>query len=386
MNDILSTIRTGIESVQRAVRSDNFAAEYGYDEDLLRVVLRKSSLVLLEQDPLLLLTYSPNAQFVIPREGLDWTPAMLVSRGVVIHAQTAEVVLFPFHKFFNLGEHPVWGDPQRIKNVVSVTEKMDGIMIQFGYFRNELICASRHKLFSPAANQALQMLEASKVKVPHGYTLICELVHEQYPPPNPARVRYPQNGLYLLFLRDMRSFALIPASAFYGEQQVAPPVYLPRQYQATRIEDIRQIIQDEEKDRRIEGVVVQDSEGKGNLLVKVKSLGYLEGLLVMRNLSLQTLLEKYKTEGLDALDSLIATYAEVEWLQETEASRLAELIRATEEKVREEVATYQQAKTVQEIPEPMRWVWGYRGTPEKMERAIRITVCHRIEREVRELK
>jgi hypothetical protein len=93
-------------------------------------------------------------------------------------------VSFPFHKFFNIDEH----DETGLQEVAgwqyrSITEKVDGVMIQVFRHGGEVVFASRHGIGTRASQLAAALAVRHSYSYPLAdrfrHTLICELIHPE---------------------------------------------------------------------------------------------------------------------------------------------------------------------------------------------------------------
>jgi len=146
---------------------------------------------------LILFNYTAGAQY----KG-DWNFFERVSRGLIIHTKTGEIVARPFDKFFN------WGEGERFSTapIKYVAEKIDGSMV-FTYICGEEICfATRGSFDSDQAKWAKEFFydEMSSGEIEEfaemfrDYTCIFEVFY----PENRIVLEYENNGLFLLAIRN----------------------------------------------------------------------------------------------------------------------------------------------------------------------------------------
>lgn len=144
------------------------------------------------KDGLVLFNYSPEAQFAG-----RWNYFELVSRGLILDAETGDIVARPFNKFFN------WGEGGRMTDapLVNVTEKMDGSLGIAYMWRGKWHVATRGSFDSDQAQWATEWLRTkvkgiSATKV----TLLFEIIY----PENRIVVDYGDRAeLVLLAARDL---------------------------------------------------------------------------------------------------------------------------------------------------------------------------------------
>lgn len=144
------------------------------------------------KDGLVLFNYSPEAQYAG-----RWNYFELVSRGLILDAETGDIVARPFDKFFNWGE----GDRTTDAPLVNVTEKMDGSLGIAYMWRGKWHVATRGSFDSDQAQWATEWLrprvkDISRNKV----TLLFEIIY----PENRVVVDYGDRAeLVLLAARDL---------------------------------------------------------------------------------------------------------------------------------------------------------------------------------------
>lgn len=326
---------------------------------------------------LVLFNYTNYAQY-----HAEWTDLLRVCRGVVF-TRSGGLVSLPFVKFFNLGEH-VETDPGAVArwSLRSVTDKVDGVMIQVFRHDGQLVWASRHGVYTGAARLAEQIASDAVRSIVsqitcERWTLIMELVHKDawqlgmvYPGDDVA--------LYLLYVRDLDTFELTPASAIW--QEVSEPLRLPKQYLVRSLDEAVAISRSAST-ADWEGLVLQGAEHGGNLMVKLKSPLYVQRLALLKGLSARRLLSAYESGGWDAIDSLLSGIEEV--IQQTPLGDLMTTIRQVECQVNEMAGAYLDVprEQIQSVPVQWRWVVGYRDNPEKFQRAVRKSVVSIIERQ-----
>lgn len=113
-----------------------------------------------------------------------WNKTTLICRGLVVDQRNGYVVINPMPKFFNYDE--IEGTEVLLKNIgnkYTVTEKLDGSLIQATYYENEVIVTSSGSFTSPQALKAKELLESystSPARYIHkGHTCVFEIIYPQ---------------------------------------------------------------------------------------------------------------------------------------------------------------------------------------------------------------
>jgi len=326
---------------------------------------------------LTLITYTNAAQY-----DAEWNSFLRVCRGIVLDSHS-NVVSFPFHKFFNIDEHAETG----LQEVAgwryrSVTEKIDGVMIQVFRHEGELVFASRHGIGTRASQLAAALATDinSRIlsRIDFQHTLICELIHPEVW--QPGMISY-SPGLQLLiplFIRNLETLELMPARELLASSSLSASYSLPQDYHYSSIHRLIEVAR-HYTDTNWEGVVVQGHGEIGNQLVKAKAYGYLHRLQVLRGLSPRCIIQVYREQGMSAVLELIAGIEEIV-LSSPKISETIDSIKREEENILREAKKYADVpiERITEVPVEWRWVVSYRGT-EKLERAIRKRVASRVE-------
>ena len=144
---------------------------------------------------LLMFSYTPPAQYAG-----RWNAFERLSRGLILHATSGEVVARPFDKFFN------WGEGGRTSDapIVAVMEKMDGSLIIGFHHDGRWRAATRGSFTSDQAQWAQRQLDAlpALADVPTHWTLLAEAVY----PANRIVIDYGgRENLYLLAMRHRQT-------------------------------------------------------------------------------------------------------------------------------------------------------------------------------------
>ena len=189
-----------------------------------------------------------------PREPV---PLLLDARGTVIEwsRDGPELVAYPFHKFFNVGEASF---PER---PLVAYEKLDGTMVSLFYYDGELRAATRKRLDadSPFAKKALELFEG-EARV-EGRTVVFELLGPGCGSPwvggDQGLLGESRWKLVPLAYRDMRTLELYPLEG-------------PRRVEVESLEEARR-----KAEEFGEGLVLWFEVGKQRpLMAKVKSAKY----------------------------------------------------------------------------------------------------------------
>lgn len=141
----LVEIEEGIRQAQLYIAGKNVT---GFTGDELRRLI-----TVRQYGNLTLLNYTNAAQYED-----QWTPFLRVCRGLVLHTG-GQVVSFPFHKFFNLGEMDETSEEAVSQwSPLCVTEKVDGVLIQVFKWEGNIYFASRHGIWTDASRLAFGLV------------------------------------------------------------------------------------------------------------------------------------------------------------------------------------------------------------------------------------
>jgi len=360
-------IRDGIRRLKEYLSTGDPSVTGYSSEDLNRFI------VVRRYGDLVLLNYTNAAQY-----SANWNNLLRVCRGIVLDKQL-NLVSMPFHKFFNIDEH----DETHLQLVAawryrSITEKLDGVMIQVFRYEGELVFASRHGINTKASVLARQLAcdidrVIDKIPFPR-FTLIMELIHPEVW--QPGMIYYDNRMLVPLFVRDLDTLELYPSGELFHE--LPPSFILPDRYLYENVRSLVKVVRDyHEPDW--EGVVVQGHGELGNQLVKIKAYGYLHRLRALRGLSPRRLIEVYREQGMEGVKQVIAGAEEIV-LSSPDIHKTIVLLQREEENILQEAKKYADVpkERITEVPVEWRWVVGYRGSP-KFEGAIRKRVASRVE-------
>jgi hypothetical protein len=327
----------------------NFVQKDQYPPEIERYFVRR------RWENLILINYTDAATYEFPAD--QWTPAMRVCRGLILTDDGSQIVSFPFHKFFNVGESSET-DPNEVARwtVRAVTEKIDGVMIQVFRWKGELVWASRHAIWSNAATDAFKSASTAVEKIfPKGnWTLICEFVHPAHR--KAGMIDYGDLvALGVLYLRNLDTMELIPArEKFDGD--LPSPLFLPALYPVSQFWEARAFVL-AAPTRNFEGVVLQGADEMGNRLVKIKNPLYLDAVAAVRQITPNRIISVYERTGLAGVKDLLLLYKDI--LDDIPEAKevVAELERAEAEFIARCLELRE--KEIAEIPPEMRWVKRY---------------------------
>jgi RNA ligase len=261
---------------------------------------------------LLMFSYTPPAQYAG-----RWNAFERLSRGLILHATTGEVVARPFDKFYN------WGEGGRTSDapIVAVMEKMDGSLIIGFHHDGRWRAATRGAFHSDQAQWAQRQLDAlpGLADVPTHWTLLAEAVY----PENRIVVDYSgMASLYLLAMRhrqtgDYADLALISETA----AQLGLP--RPATYDhLDTIDGIHDALQGMTANE--EGFVAFFADGQR---FKFKSAAYLELHKLVFGLTFRAALESVRDGKVEAIRQIVPEELRAEfdgWVGQIE-TRIAEV-------------------------------------------------------------
>lgn len=129
-------------------------------------------------------------------------------RGVMIHADTNEIVLRPFHKFFGIGERPETQVdvvralyPER-KQGYCIEHKADGMMVHAGLYHDELVVATKRTLLKDPYYKRLDAVVRSISAYYGKVTAMFERVYQHLEIDHQHLLEYPEDHFVLLAIRD----------------------------------------------------------------------------------------------------------------------------------------------------------------------------------------
>jgi len=280
--------------------------------------------------PLKILNYTPKAQF-----DRHWTRETMACRGLIVHAQTGDVVGRGFEKFFNWGEREV-----AIPNEPFVAyEKLDGSLGLSYVDADELpSVATRGSFTSYQAKRGTQVLRSTyahtldKILALGKVTLCWEIILPEY------RIVVDYKGREDLVL--LAAFDLETGQEIHlDEPRVADLGFpLARRYAASTLEEAQALIEGPLFDNA-EGVVVRFASG---LRLKLKREEYLRLHRIVTGVTPRRVWEMLK-DGTPPVERLFAgTPAPFQEWARTEVEKIeaqrAEIEGASQEGFREIVA------------------------------------------------
>lgn len=233
---------------------------------------------------LLLFDYTAKAQYAA-----RWNFFERVSRGLIIHARTGEIVARPFDKFFNWFE----GGRKAQGHIVTVTEKVDGSLGILFRVNGGYRITTRGDFNSPQGAWATQFLNAQYDLRDLGneWTLLFEIVY----PENRVVIDYQgREALVLLAARNRFTGAYLP---FFPDLYELAQKYnfpLPEVHTFNNITEILERTGTLPKEQ--EGYVVEFSDGER---YKFKGDRYLELHKLISGLSFKHTLEAVQAGTLD---------------------------------------------------------------------------------------
>lgn len=259
---------------------------------------------------LLIFNYTPQATY-----GGAWLPVERVSRGLIVHWPTTQVVALPFEKFFNLNEQP----ETRLENLperpIEVTAKLDGSLGITYWDGTRYAMATRGSFTGPQAAWATARLQAHPaiVDLPRDLTLLVEVIY----PENRVVLNYGNvEGLFLIGARRLDGYDYNYAELTELAERFGLPL-VPSEA-VSHLGDLLPLV---ESRTGIEGWVVRYPNG---LRVKIKTLEYLRLHKLLTNLTPERVREALFGDA----ESLAAFIMELPDEFQQETRMLADIIRA----------------------------------------------------------
>lgn len=367
MSVTVEEIKLGISKAGEFVAKGE--TDYGFDPSLVQKVVSVR-----RWEDLILINYRDAAQYLFPAS--EWSPFLKVCRGIVFSKDGA-LVSFPFAKMFNLGEI---SESEVAKwQIRSVTEKIDGVLIQVFNWKGRQIWASRHEIWSGAANIACKLcpdLSPLVKQIPfRRWTLMFELVCPEKR--KAGMIDYgDMRALILLAVRDLDTYELVSACEVFTKP-LPEPVLLPQVYSFSSLWEVREAVR-RAQTPNWEGVVLQGAGELGNQLVKIKNPLYLERVAIAKRLTVNKILQNYEAGGLEQVLDLVAGYEEI--VKELGYDALIEEMKKVEEEVTKEAVNLAGAQSISDIPQHLRWVKSYAIGSPKWQSSLRRIVVSLLER------
>lgn len=267
---------------------------------------------------LLIFNYTNHALY----EG-KWNFFETVSRGLIIHTLSGEVIARPFDKFFNWGE----GGRYSFLPIRRVAEKMDGSLGILYRHNGKYHIATRGSFDGTQAQWATRYLDEhyqlNAVTMPESWTLLFEIVY----PENRVVVDYGDKAeLFLLAIRDRFT------GAYVNDHEVCKFASswgfgVPQDYEFRSTDEIAQRLT--QLGANEEGFVVQFSDGQR---FKFKGLKYLELHRLVSTLSFKNALAVVRSNTVGDIQSQIPDEFLTEfngWVHEIK-TRVVEITEAVE--------------------------------------------------------
>lgn len=378
------------EGIQRAAEFAKIVAKHGFNEAARHEDITGYPAELLpklvnahHEYNCVLLNYPDKAVYILKEHKLEWNAFLRVCRGIIFSSTNGELLSFPFHKFFNVNEHPETADSEIARwKIRSITEKVDGVLIQIYEHNNELVFASRHRVWSNAAITAYKLAHAQIQEIwkhipLRKFTLLCELIHPTVW--QPGMVNYGDlSALVLLFVRNHENHELIPCCEIFpqGERSLPEPLMLPATY--TNTGDYWSVKEQVKNapNANWEGVVLQGCGALGNQLVKIKNPHYIARLATIKSISPQKLINAYERLGWDGVKLLMSGVEEL-LLAHAKIKDVLDALHRAEELVRTEIENCK-GKSVHELPSHLKWLNTYPEGSEKYQAAFLRTVVNKV--------
>lgn len=232
------------------------------------------------------------------------------ARGLILEEGTWKVVRMAFKKFFNLGEPFA---AQLDWDTAVATEKIDGSIISLFFYdgkwriaTNSTIDAFKAELNTIGPYKTFGNLFASVFPSCHANPNLC-YTFELVSPYNKVVIDYPETKLYLLSIRDMRTFeeqSLEKVKKYADEWGFAAP----QRYNLNNEEEYRQLVASMPEGH--EGIVVRDKNGER---VKIKTLLYFQLHRIANNgkMTLERIVDLIKANDTDEFLAYFPEYNEV---------------------------------------------------------------------------
>lgn len=239
--------------------------------------------------PLHLFNYSPRTQY-----DRVWDEVTTVCRGLIVHADTREIVARPFPKFWNVGEHEPAALPARAPDVVF--DKLDGSLGVIHRTFDGPAVATRGSFTSEQAQWATEWLRANHPDwhPPVRATVLVEIIY----PENRIVVDYGDRAeLVLLAVIENATGADLPFEVADWPGAVA------ERFPGDAVDAV--VARAEERENTEGFVLVWHREGAPSLRVKAKSTTYTDLHRIVTGLSNRSVWE-HLAAGED-FDALVAT-------------------------------------------------------------------------------
>lgn len=260
---------------------------------------------------LLIFNYTARAQYAG-----RWNFFERVSRGLIVHSKTGEIVARAFDKFYNWLQDGKRSDG----HIIAVTEKLDGSLGILYRVDGEYRISTRGSFHSDQAEWATRFLRDhySLASLPNELTLLFEIIY----PANRVIVDYKgREALILLATRNRLTGAYLP---FFPDMLTLAQEFGFPTPKALNFNDITEImVQIQKLNHDEEGFVVEFSDGQR---FKFKGHKYLELHRLVFGLSFKNTLQAVMTDQVDAIrlqipDEFLLQFNA--WVNEIEATRVS---------------------------------------------------------------
>ena len=226
---------------------------------------------------LLCLNYKDNVQY-----DKCWDNFNRRCRGLVVSLEKnkiGKIISHSYDKFFNLNEMPETSYETLVtKGPFKISEKLDGSMIVAGYDgeSNSWILNTRSEFENDYTKCAYSLLPSffDQEEQLKNYTLIFELIHQDFRNVIDYKKKNYKEGLYLLGMRDIRTDRLLSRNEIEEIRIASRPLQyfdMPKVYHFDTLDQVM------EKTKTLpfteEGFVIWYPD---NTLVKIKSLEYIK--------------------------------------------------------------------------------------------------------------
>lgn len=233
---------------------------------------------------LVLFNYTALAQF---QNRWNWFETH--SRGLILDAESGEVVALPFPKFFN------WGERGRTSSgpIVEATEKMDGSLGILYRHQGKLKIATRGSFTSEQALWATERLQYMDLAgLPHSFTMLFEIIY----PENRIVVDYKgRQGLFLLGIRNRFTGEDYPLRVVH-DFAAAYGIQVPLWYDFTSVEDVLRAAA--KLTANEEGWVLRFADGQR---FKIKGEAYRLAHRIMTQVTFSRVLQSVQAGQFDAM-------------------------------------------------------------------------------------
>lgn len=240
-------------------------------------------------EPLVILKYTDRCT-----DDQAWNEITRQCRGLILNAETGEVVALPMEKFFNIGEMPET-QPDRLPNEpFTVFEKVDGsLLIGYRNSQGELSLSSSGSFDTPESRLGNQLLRqiARRNEIPSELTPLFELLSPRFK----EVVNYGQKEELVLLSLINRQTGEESAWSQVEVWAEKLGVRTPKVYEFNSLDELMTKAKTLPVD--LEGFVIRFQSG---LRVKLKGKGYLEQLKINRGINYKKIFAAVVSGTLDS--------------------------------------------------------------------------------------